>query len=215
MEKIKIRYLLVVILLGVTGAIINALQYEFDQVETVGLAKLQQIPMRMGDWQGQDLPLEESVYEILETRAILHRNYSDTHGNNILLSVVHYHDTKVDFHAPESCLGGMGYRTTKSKKRIFINSAKEGKIDLEIAEVVSTNNHSKLLSYYFYKSGNYVGANYIRLRLAIAVAKMRMASSSGSLIRVSSNFTDSSMDQERVGAMLQEFVAEVFNDVSQ
>ena len=69
MANLKLRYLLVVILLALTASIVNALQYSSSQDETAGIDDLQKIPMQIGKWRGQDLPLDASVYEILETRA--------------------------------------------------------------------------------------------------------------------------------------------------
>ena len=78
MANLKIRYLIVILLLAVTASVVNGLQYDSSQDDESGLADLQPIPMQIGEWwQGKDFPLEEMVYEILETRAIIHRSYTE------------------------------------------------------------------------------------------------------------------------------------------
>jgi len=182
------------------------LRYDSSQDDETGLAILQTIPMQIGKWKGQDVTLDETVYEILETRAIIHRNYTDNDSNTILLSIVHYNDTKVDFHAPEACLGGLGLSTTKSKKKLSVQGKKNKKISLEVAELLSKNNDRQLLSYYFYKSGSFLGQNYIKLRLMIAINRLAQQDSSGSLIRISTTLHKS---KDHASNILQNFLKEL------
>ncbi len=181
--NLKLRYLITAILLAATAALVSTLQYHSSQDDgAVGRAYLQTIPMQIGNWKGYDVPLDEKVYEILETRAIINRNYVNKAGKSLQLSIVHYSDTKVDFHAPEACLGGRGDHTKKFVKRIPI---KGGNTTLEIAEILANNANSNSVSYYFYKAGSFMGQNYIKLRLNIAQNRLFHKNKSGSLIRVS------------------------------
>ena len=198
MANLKFRYLIVVILLTVTIFVVYSLRYDSYRDDEINSDELQEIPMQFGDWQGQDLQLDEMVFEILETNAIIHRNYMDKHGNIILLSIVHYHDTKVDFHAPEACLGGLGLSTTKTKLKLDLELTNSKKILLEVAQLLSKDNDKQLLSYYFYKSGDFLGQNYIQLRLNIAVNKLLEKDSSGSLIRVSTSLNGSKAKASRI-----------------
>ena len=206
MTNLKFRYLIVIILLAVTAFVVYNLQYESSQDDETGLAILQAIPMQIGKWKGQDVSLDETVYEILETKAIIHRNYINDDNNSVLLSIVHYHDTKVDFHAPEACLGGLGLSTTKSKKKLSVQGKKNKKISLEVAELLSKNNDRQLLSFYFYKSGNFLGQNYIKLRLMVATNRLAQQDSSGSLIRISTTLNKSKDDASHI---LQKFLKEL------
>ncbi len=195
MANLKLRYLIVVILLIVTTTVVSALQYDSSADDTTGFVDLQKIPMQVGNWNGQDLHLDESVYEILETRAIIHRNYTDNLGHTILLSIVYYHDTKVDFHAPEACLGGRGQRTSKKVKdlELYVNNRK---FPLEVAEIIATNDNSYGISYYFYKAGSFLGQNYIQMRLNLAKNSILSGDKSGALIRFSGNYLNEDEQQE-------------------
>lgn len=207
MTNLKLRYLIVAVLLLATASIVLALQHNSFQDETAGLAELQKIPMQIGKWKGQDLPLDESVYEILETRAIIHRNYTDDLGNTVLLSIVYYHDTKVDFHAPEACLGGRGERTEKHKKRIMINRGNNS-FFLEIAEILASSVNGKSVSYYFYKTGEFMGQNYIKMRFNLAKNSLFGGDRRGSLIRFSVSLgTDG--DQSKVEKLIESFMQQL------
>lgn len=184
MANLKVRYLLVILLLAVTASVINGLQYT-SEVNESRIKDLQPIPLQIAElWRGQDFSLEESVYEILETRAIIHRSYARNIGGSVFLSIVSYSDTKVDFHAPESCLGGQGLTTEKTNKTITFLPGDET-ITLDVAQLVTTKSTEKTLTYYFYKSGSFVGSNYIKMRLDIAANKLFRNDTKGSLIRIS------------------------------
>jgi len=207
MKNKKSRYLLVIILLALTATIVNALQYDSKQDDLAGFEELQKIPINIGKWQGQDLHLDENVYEILETRNIIHRNYTDDKGNTILLSIVYYNDTKVDFHAPEACLGGRGESTTKKVKILDLH-LKNKTIPLEVAEIIATNANHHGLSYYFYKAGSFMGQNYIKMRLNLAKNSLLAGDKSGSLIRFSGNYNNDD-DRQRLEKIVKSLMQEI------
>lgn len=188
MANLKFRYLIAGILLIVTATVVSVLQHDSSQDETAGLAELQKIPTQIGKWQGQDFPLEERIYDILETRAIIHRSYTAQNEGSVFLSIVHYHDTKVDFHAPEACIGGRGDKTKKTTKTITLFSGDE-EITLDVAEMITTRTSGQTLTYYFFKAGHFVGSNYIKMRLSIAANKLAVNDSRASLIRISTTLT--------------------------
>jgi EpsI family protein len=184
MANLKLRYLTIVILLVLAGTVVYGLQYDSSYDDRAGLADLQSFPMQVGKWTGRDFSLDEMVYEILETRAILHRSYSADNGDDVFLSVVHYHDTKVDFHAPEACIGCRGNKTGKTTKRIMLTSVNKKK-RLEIASMITTRDTGQTLTYYFFKAGPFMGSNYIKMRWNIAVNKLARNDARASLIRIS------------------------------
>jgi len=205
MANLKLRYLLVAVLIFLTALLVNTLQFDSSQNDDNNLEISRIIPKRLGNWWGFDVQLAEEVYNILETRAIIHRKYVSEDGSQVFLSIVHYHDTKVDFHAPEACLGGLGQSTTKTVKKLTVQLG-NNKAYLEIAELMSRILDRQQLSYYFYKSGDFLGQNYIKLRLIIAKNRLLTGNSSGSLIRVSTNMTKS---EEKARFLLNQFVSDL------
>jgi EpsI family protein len=211
MANLKFRYLIVVLLMAVTAFVVYNLRYDSSQDDETGLAILQAIPMQVGKWKGQDVTLDETVYEILATRAIIHRSFT-ADGGNIFLSVVHYHDTKVDFHAPEACLGGRGEKTKKTTKTIILFSgARQRTID--IAEIIAMRATGQALTYYFFKSGNFIGSNYIKMRLSIAANKLAMNDTRGSLIRISTTLIPG--NEAAANSVLIDFLEDLFPHIQQ
>jgi len=207
MANLKVRYLLVILLLAVTASVVSGLQYT-SEVNDSRIKDLQPIPLQIAElWRGKDFSLEESVYEILETRAIIHRSYTRSNGGSVFLSIVSYSDTKVDFHAPEACLGGVGLKTAKTNKTISFLSGDET-ITLDVAELVTTKSTDKTLTYYFYKSGSFVGSNYIKMRLNIAANKLFRNNTKGSLIRISTIIKPGSKADEK--SLLIGFMQDIF-----
>lgn len=188
MEKFLIRYIILFAILSLLSAIVNVLNYDVFAKSDDGLLAVKQIPESIGVWEGNDVHLDSSVYEILETKSIIHRIYTSS-ISAVFLSIVYYPDTKVDFHAPEACLGGSGNRLEKSPKTIQLNI--DGKpFNLEINQLINKNIRYNELVYYFYKAGTYMGKSYFALRFNIAKNKLFNNNKSGALVRVSTVIPD-------------------------
>ena len=207
MKKLTYRYVVAILLLSVTAALSSILQYDDTQYDEINITNLQSIPMQIGHWQGKDIALNEAVYEILETKAIIHRVYFSNKNDNIFLSIVHYNDTKVDFHAPESCLGGLGLKTTKAYQELIVHPNGKEQI-INVAKIISKNAFNDTLTYYFYKSGKFIGANYIKMRLNIAANKLFNNDTKGSLIRVSTNIKNG--DEKKAENQLIQFIENIY-----
>ena len=215
MKTLKARYLTAVLLLTITAIVVHLLQYNSQYNNTAALETINKIPLRIGVWTGHDAHLDNRVYEILDTKAIIHRAYLSDNGEEVFLSIVHYQDTKVDFHTPEGCLGGSGIEAKKKVKTIAIPTV-TGKRDVDIAEIITNNNNFKALVYYFYKTGNFIGQNYIQMRMNIAINKLFRDDSSGSLIRISTpiNLNDYAGANDAQTTLLN-FLSELFPAIAQ
>lgn len=202
MEKYQVRYLIVIVVLGLLTFLVNIYDYDIFANADDGLSAVKQMPVSFDEWKGTDIYLDPSVYEILETKSIIHRSYNSD-IDEVFLSIVYYPDTKVDFHAPEACLGGEGAEVEKVSKTIKLNI--EGKpLELEINQLIRKNIEYDELVYYFYKAGKYMGKSYIALRLNIAKNKFFDKNKSGVLIRVSASLSDK--DNDTVAETLRQFI---------
>lgn len=181
----KRKYLMLIIVMALLAITIRTVSYDKTTNIEQGVETIKQIPLRIGDWLGTDHKLDPLVYDILETKSILHRSYRNSQGKEVFLSLVYYEQTKVDFHAPEGCLGGQGVKTEKNPAIINIVSASGATIPLKINKLIQKQDNSTTLVYYFYKTGPFVGRNYIKLRLNLVLNKFKDSKKSGSLIRVS------------------------------
>jgi len=184
MEKINYKYISFIAIMTMTALLVNYLTYDTFHESDVGVQVIESIPMNMGKWHGKDIPMDNVVYDILETKSIIHRIYHTPNGREVFLSLVYYPETKVDFHAPESCLGGQGIRIMKSYKTIDMIS--EGKvITIVLNRLIMEHGTETRLVYYFYKSGEFLGRSYIKLRFRLALNRFSKKVKNGSLIRIS------------------------------
>ncbi len=199
-------------MLVVTAFVINSLQYYSSQDDEASLINLQKIPIQIGKWKGKELSLDKTIYDILETRAIIHRLFISYNGDNVFLSIVHYSDTKVDCHAPEACLGGRGESISKVNEMITLYSSSQQRT-WDIAEIIATRPTGRHLTYYFFKSGQFIGSNYIKMRLSIAANKLAKNDTRGSLIRISTTLTQGNekISKER----LIDFMEDLFPYIQQ
>ncbi len=187
--------------------VVNYLNFDTYNKSDNGIETISKIPMEIKKWHGKDMPLDDTVYEILETKSIIHRMYYSEKTQNVFLSLVYYPETKVDFHSPAGCLAGKGQVLTKTKKKILIffnNRQKE----LSINQLVTGEVNNKKLVYYFYKAGQYMGDNYIKLRFNLALNKFSKNTKSGSLIRISTHIQNGNI--EKSSEILHEFLKELY-----
>lgn len=204
------KYVLLIAVMAFLAVMVHLVGYDTSVTEGEGIETVQNIPLHMGEWTGTDQKLDPLVYDILETRAILHRLYRNTNGAEVFLSLVYYVETKVDFHAPEACLGGQGVKTEKTPAVVRIITSSGDVLPLKVNRLVQKeDNGIPTLVYYFYKTGSFVGRNYIRLRMNLVLNKFMGARKSGCLIRVSTPV--SGVDKtEAAQRNLEKFINDLF-----
>ncbi len=206
METIRNRFLIIFVILILTSVLVNFLTYEAYHEAEAGIRGIKNIPLEIGKWEGKDVFLEEKIYEILETRSIIHRNYLKN-GQNAFLSLVYHPETKVDFHSPEYCFGAQGVELVKTTKNITIIYDEE-RVNISVNKLIYQKNGFDELVYYFYKSGGFLGQSYIKLRLSLAVSKLSNRSKSGSLVRVSTPILNG--DIQRASNSLGNFIEDLY-----
>lgn len=206
MKKFRNRYLTLVLILSVNSILINFLSFDKNNDAQAGIQAIENIPHNIGKWEGHDFKVEDLIFEILETKSIIHRNYT-ANRSSVFLSLVYYSQTKVDFHSPEGCLAGRGVELSKTVREIYINEGGKN-IKLLVNQLVRQNNDSEELIYYFYKAGDFLGPNYIKLRLALVLNKLTAKEKSGSLIRVSTPIESNNIYDAQ--ARLKEFIEALY-----
>ena len=163
--------------------------------------------MEFGGWHGKNVQLDERIYELLETKSIIHRKYYSDSGNEVFLSIVYHSETKVNFHEPEQCLGAQGIPLDKSL--ILTSFKNEGdKIELKLNRLIQKQYDKKSLSYYLYKAGEFMGPSYIKLRFNLAMNKFTDKKKSGSLIRISTPISNE--DIQKTENVLNNFIEQLY-----
>ena len=207
MENIKNRYLLTFFIIALSAFFVNYLDYGTYHNAEAGIQAIKGIPMEFGRWHGENVLLEESIYELLETKSIIHRKYYSENGNEVFLSIVYHPETKVNFHGPEQCLGAQGIPLEKSLDRIsFKNGDKT--VEINLNRLIQEQYGKKSLIYFFFKTGEFIGPNYTKLRLNLALNKFTNKKKSGSLIRISTPVSDD--NTQKAANVLTGFVKELY-----
>lgn len=99
--------LIVTCLLAATLAMLLKIHASSAKVPQ-NLVDLAIVPYEIDSWKGTDIPIDQSVYEILETENILSRRYLDESGYSVDLLIVCAENNRDSFHPPEICYVGSG-----------------------------------------------------------------------------------------------------------
>ena len=76
-------------------------------------------PMTVGEWKGKDLPITEKEYDILETRNLITREYTNPSGDKLYLLIIYSETNRSVFHPPEVCMIGSGLNITDKQVEKF------------------------------------------------------------------------------------------------
>lgn len=177
---------------------------QFKQSKQMPLVDISQIPLNIGEWKGEEIVVDRQTKDILETEAVLMRNYINANNEKILLAIVYYKDSRVALHLPESCLMGQGSRLADRRLE---------KIEISFNNVFSSNSiltksdRGNNLVIYFYETGNLMTSSYFTFRKQILLNKLNGKGTTGALVRFSINITDENK-QDKL-KVIQKFIKEI------
>jgi len=179
MQAIKIRLLVLIIVL-IIGVMMSSFLSRETYVSGMNRSHLNDFPLYQRGWIGEKISLEQKVYDILETDALVLNRYVKQ-GKSVTLAIVYYPDAKISFHAPEECYGGKGVNIVKEVQEIIVKEF--GLMSVNVLTI--DRGSSKELVYYFFKAGGFMGHSYNRLRLNLIKNNLLSKEKSGALIRIS------------------------------
>lgn len=153
-----------------------------------------EIPLRIGDWIGQEIEVKKDVLDILEADTVLIRFYNK--GNDqIWFAVVYYKDNQVGFHTPEACFGGLGNKVFKEKDRKFYIDELKESVVLNQRKYIG-NKGDKIL-YYFYETGDYLTKSYINTRIKMMTEQIKFKKPAVGLFEMYANIIEGNEDDAR------------------
>ena len=169
-------YLIVIILLSLT---LLGLIYLW-QARNVPPAeiKLENIPLTLGEWKGEDLPISSRTFEILETKDVLMREYVNSRGERVVLAIVYSGISRGSFHPPEICYLGGG-------RELLNKGLEEIENGMQVNKLLMQDKAGKEIAWYWFTAGNRVIANYYRQQLFFISDELSHKSQGGALVRVS------------------------------
>jgi len=203
METMNKRCRLVLVLLCVTAVVTILLNVTVKS--TAASKPVLQLPVEVGAYIGQDLPVERRVMDLLETSNIVMRNYVGPNRVNISVAIVYYPQYRVYFHMPEGCMAGRGsILVTKEKEQIDVPGSDRPSI--EANKLVFDQSAGREVALYFFESGPMITSSYTRMRWYLMRNHILRRRTGAALVRFSIRSTDEDTQEEL--AVLKKFVGQ-------
>ncbi len=175
MKKNK-TFIVVLLILALAGLIGNFLYY-FGIISSSKEISIAQFPKTIGEWSSVDVPLDKRVYDLLETKNIIMREYKNRNDDKINLYIIYSQDNRKVSHPPEICLQGDG-ATVVEKIQLKISSK------INATKLVLEKKDSRELAVYWYKAGKEYTNDYIIQQLKVSLQRLLGRKTSLALIRV-------------------------------
>jgi len=177
--KANARFLITILIL--IGAMLLSVPLYLNVPVPEDEPQVARLPMKIGDWAGKDLPVDEQAYKILETKNLILREY--TRGEDkVYVYIIYSTDNRKVSHPPEVCFEGGGI-TIIDKAKIPLTLADGRKITANSLKAEKAGLVNRV--YYFYKAGDHYTDNYLHQQFYIALARLRFRNLSGAMIRLS------------------------------
>lgn len=180
----KSKYVLLVGLFLLSGLVSWRLYFKaYNQRDAMDIHSF---PKHIGDWIGQDIPMSEKDYEMLETRNAFTRAYKNSKGQTVYLFIVYSKDNRKVSHPPEICYTGSGATIISRKPaQVMLDN---GHV-LKATKLLLEYNFTHHVAYYWYMVGGNFTPNYWVQQLLFSFQNLLGRSTSSALIRVSTGAT--------------------------
>jgi EpsI family protein len=187
MEKISVRYMVVLFLFAACGVLCAKFGYGVGRNDHGIIASnhMEMFPLKFQQWHGERQPLEENIYRILGTQSVLVNLYANGE-ERVYFTVVYYPEAKVEFHAPEACNSALGDEVLDMGTREVVVDVRHKTIPVKVNVFsVAKSNGERFLYYYFFKTGDLVGNSYLDLRIRMAMNTFRARGTGGAMLVLS------------------------------
>lgn len=161
----------------------------------------QSFPYVVGDWKGRDLPVSPRVYEILETKNVIVREYENPAGEKVQLCLVASDRNRKVVHPPEVCYRGFGYEVNKEDPVKLSWPGTQETLTASRLWIQRPNDSQVVL--YWYKIGSAFTTSYYRQQWQLALSQLKGDPNRVALIRISS--PTSSQNPEKTLRLLKKF----------
>lgn len=113
MQQYPRRYLVAALLLVVGGAMVNAIWLN-RPTEASYTASFDKVPLAVGSFKGEVLPVEKRIYAYLDADAVEEIEYTGPRGQTAHLSLVYGKDWRA-LHSPLSCYPQQGWSVDEKR----------------------------------------------------------------------------------------------------
>jgi len=179
------RSLLVIVILLIAVILVFKIQHVAGS--TVSQIDLAQLPLSVGNWKGKEVEVEDKIYEWLETKDVIMREYTDGSGKPVNLSIVYSKGSRSTFHPPEVCFSGGGFSL---KEKGYDSVTLKNGSTLRMTKLVLLHNKGILNSWYWFSAGNRFVPSFYQQQIKLLSDALKGKRMEGALIRVSSECPD-------------------------
>jgi len=167
--------------------------------------KLKDFPRIIGEWQGDDQPIEKRIYEMLSESDLLLREYKNSKGTSILLFIVASSTNPEVFHPPEVCFKGSG---AQFLKRDF-PEIQIGKEKIRVNKLYIKEKEIETLALYWFRVGKKNTPNYYLQQLNMAFDQIMRRDSISAMIRVAKIVENEKIDE--TFELEKNFIQEIYS----
>jgi len=169
--------------------------------------RVMSIPKILGEYTSKDVKLDEDVYDMLETKNVIMRDYRKKNEPPIIFYLIFSKKTHKTSDPPENCLRG--------EDRVIINKGlvEFPEFNLSANKLIAEKDGVKELYLYWFIAGNKFYKGYFKQRLELILSYLKRAPKCGGQIRISTQIIDSN-EQDALQRM-EDFIALILPHLKQ
>lgn len=157
------------------------------------------VPTRLGDWQGQSIPVEARAIEILETSDVALMEYArQSEAAPVWLAQVSGFGNRAAFHPPELCYVGSHFEVLE---RGPVTVSVHG-VPRRLMRLVIAQKGERFEAWYWFTANGRVTPNYYQQQAWLMLDAVAGKPMSGTLVRISTPSDDPSKTQQRLLAFV-------------
>ena len=184
------------------------------------------IPLKIGEWVGEDLPVSADSVRILGTKDIINRYYTNSGGQRVSFQAVFAQNNRRAVHPPEICARGHG--ESLERQAIVVHKVAwpvsgyqpgdailtglgelKQPTDFEFKELVLRYREHRSIVNYWYKAGRHLTCNAVQHEWNLFWNNFTGGTTTNSLLRVSAE-APALADVETARRLVYEFTEKVF-----
>lgn len=174
------KYGLVLIMFAAACVLTYAVRLQ--PVRALQNADLKSLPMKIGDWRGEDWALDPKIEKSLGADDVISRSYNDGLPDNVVLFVIYRKYGRREFvHRPEACYPAAGYEIT-SKGYTTVPYA--GRQITAYKVVAQKNEFDKQVIVYWFVSGKRTEASFVKQQIWMALDRIRPRKYGWAFVRI-------------------------------
>ena len=194
--KSSLRFSILLVLILVMGAIVNAWSYLGEA--RVERKELKDFPQTVGQWQktGPDQIISDETMKVLRASDYLLRDFRKPTGPAANLYVGYYETQRsgATYHSPLNCLPGSGWTLSEPGQAMI--SLPDGSTFAANKYVIKTGDYKSMMIYWYQGRGRNVASEYWG-KVYTMFDSVRLRRSNGAMVRVTVGIGNSEADAEK------------------